>query len=158
RAPGSWWLFRQVVLQSIPARPRRSFPARASSRCLERPVDLQERSAPPSGWRTSAACTSRVHPPVERRRYGREPAPLQAPTERLPRSLQIETCHARTARFTSSAILASSSGPNPFTAKAVGHMLPSSRCAESLKPNVAYRVPNLSAAWKKQTTLPSWLA
>src|SRR5437773_8457030 len=34
-------------------------------------------------------------------------------------------------------------------------MLPSSRFALSLKPNVAYLVLNLAAAWKKQTTLPS---
>src|SRR6185312_7011118 len=29
------------------------------------------------------------------------------------------------------------------------------RCAGSLKPNVAYRAPNLLAGWKKQTILPS---
>src|SRR5213594_5195289 len=34
-------------------------------------------------------------------------------------------------------------------------MLPSSRFALSLKPNVAYLVLNFCAAWKKQTTLPS---
>src|SRR5213080_1034575 len=34
-------------------------------------------------------------------------------------------------------------------------MLPSSRFALSLKPNVAYLVLNFVAAWKKQTTLPS---
>src|SRR5579859_960303 len=34
-------------------------------------------------------------------------------------------------------------------------MLPSSRFALSLKPNVAYLVLNFWAAWKKQTTLPS---
>ena len=39
-----------------------------------------------------------------------------------------------------------------------GHMAPSSRFAVSLKPNVAYLVLNVWAGWKKQTTLPSWLA
>ena len=34
-------------------------------------------------------------------------------------------------------------------------MAPSSRFASSLKPNVAYLDLNLSALWKKQTTLPS---
>ena len=34
-------------------------------------------------------------------------------------------------------------------------MAPLSRFAASLKPNVAYRYLNLSALWKKQTTLPS---
>src|SRR5439155_1830217 len=55
----------------------------------------------------------------------------------------------------SAAILASSVAVNPFSAKAVGHMEPSSRFALSLKPNVAYLVLNFCAAWKKQTTLPS---
>ena len=42
-----------------------------------------------------------------------------------------------------------------FSAKEVGHMSPSSRFAVSSKPSVAYRASNLSAAWKKQTILPS---
>src|SRR5262249_28343842 len=57
--------------------------------------------------------------------------------------------------FTSAPILASSAAVNSFSAKAVGHMAPSSRFASSLKPNVAYLVLNLCALWKKQTTLPS---
>jgi hypothetical protein len=60
-----------------------------------------------------------------------------------------------TAFFTSSPILASSAAVNSFSAKATGHRAPSSRFALSLKPNVAYRVLNLCAGWKKQTTLPS---
>src|SRR6266446_8019046 len=60
-----------------------------------------------------------------------------------------------TAFFTSAPILASSAGVNSFSAKAVGHMWPSSRVALSLKPSVAYLVLNFCAAWKKQTTLPS---
>src|SRR5947209_11174170 len=60
-----------------------------------------------------------------------------------------------TAFFTSAAILASSAAVNPFSAKPVGHMAPSSRFALSLKPNVAYLVLNFAAAWKKQTTLSS---
>src|SRR5213083_2152119 len=43
-----------------------------------------------------------------------------------------------TAFFTSAPILASSAAVNSFSAKAVGHMAPSSRFASSLKPNVAY--------------------
>ena len=60
-----------------------------------------------------------------------------------------------TAFFTSAAILASSAAVNSFSAKAIGHMAPSSRFASCWKPNVAYRVLNLAALWKKQTTLPS---
>src|SRR5688500_12139495 len=60
-----------------------------------------------------------------------------------------------TAFFTSAPILASSSAVNSVSAKEVGHMAPSSRFATSLKPNVAYLELNLSAGWKKQTTLPS---
>src|SRR6516162_5275798 len=60
-----------------------------------------------------------------------------------------------TAFFTSAAILASSAAVNSLSAKAVGHMAPSSRFALSLKPNVAYLVLNFCALWKKQMTLPS---
>src|SRR5437870_13334699 len=60
-----------------------------------------------------------------------------------------------TAFFTSAPILASSVAVNSFSAKAVGHMAPSSRYAVSLKPNVAYLVLNFCALWKKQTILPS---
>src|SRR5215471_3760572 len=60
-----------------------------------------------------------------------------------------------TAFFTSAPILASSAAVNSVRAKAIGHMAPSSRFAESLKPNVAYLVLNFSAGWKKQTILPS---
>src|SRR5438309_3903734 len=60
-----------------------------------------------------------------------------------------------TAFFTSALILASSVAVNSFSAKATGHMAPSSRFALSLKPNVAYLVLNFCALWKKQTTLPS---
>src|SRR5579875_2867091 len=60
-----------------------------------------------------------------------------------------------TAFFTSAAIFASSAGVSSFTAKATGHMAPSSSFASCMKPNVAYRVLNLSALWKKQTILPS---
>jgi DNA-binding CsgD family transcriptional regulator len=60
-----------------------------------------------------------------------------------------------TAFFTSAPILASSAAVSSVSAKAVGHMAPSSRFAVSLKPNVAYLVLNFCAGWKKQTTLPS---
>src|SRR6266511_1729857 len=60
-----------------------------------------------------------------------------------------------TAFFTSAAILSSSAAVNSVSAKAVGHMAPSSRFALSLKPSVAYLVLNFCALWKKQTTLPS---
>src|SRR4029077_20643419 len=60
-----------------------------------------------------------------------------------------------TAFFTSAPILASSAAVNSFSAKAVGHMAPSSRFASCMKPNVAYLVLNFAALWKKQTTLPS---
>src|SRR5690348_8377588 len=60
-----------------------------------------------------------------------------------------------TAFFTSATILASSAAVNSCSAKAIGHIAPSSRFAVSLKPSVAYRVLNFCAGWKKQTTLPS---
>ena len=60
-----------------------------------------------------------------------------------------------TAFFTSAAIRASSAAVNSVSAKAVGHMVPSSRFAATSKPNVAYLDLNLCALWKKQTTLPS---
>jgi hypothetical protein len=60
-----------------------------------------------------------------------------------------------TAFFTSAPILASSAAVNSFSAKAVGHMAPSSRFASCMKPNVVYLVLNFCALWKKQTTLPS---
>ena len=60
-----------------------------------------------------------------------------------------------TAFFTSAPILVSSAAVNSFSAKAVGHMKPSSRVALSLKPNVAYLVLNFCELWKKQTTVPS---
>src|SRR5438094_2218382 len=71
------------------------------------------------------------------------------------RSRPVAGQFSDTAFFTSAAILASSAAVNPLSANAFGHMLPSSRFALSLKPNVAYLVLNFAAAWKKQTTLPS---
>jgi hypothetical protein len=59
------------------------------------------------------------------------------------------------ALFTSALIRASSSAVNSFRAKSVGHMVPSSRFALSLKPSVAYRMLYFSALLKKQTILPS---
>src|SRR4051794_12707881 len=60
-----------------------------------------------------------------------------------------------TAFFTSAPIFFSSAALSPLSAKAVGHMAPSSRFALSLKPRVAYLDLNFCALWKKQTTLPS---
>src|SRR6516225_9118111 len=59
-----------------------------------------------------------------------------------------------TAFFTSAPILASSAAVNSFSAKAVGHMAPSSSFATCMKPSVAYLVLNFCSLWKKQTTLP----
>src|SRR4029077_2141742 len=60
-----------------------------------------------------------------------------------------------TAFFMSAPILASSAAFSSFSAKAVGHMWPSSSFALSLKPSVAYLVLNFCALWKKQMTWPS---
>src|SRR6266508_1179144 len=57
--------------------------------------------------------------------------------------------------FTSATIRFSSAAVSSLSAKAVGHMLPSSRFAASWKPNVEYLVLNFCALWKKQTILPS---
>src|SRR5438105_7144795 len=61
----------------------------------------------------------------------------------------------RTDFLTSAPILASSAAVSSFSAKATGHIAPSSRFAASLNPSVAYLVLNFCASWKKQTTLPS---
>jgi DNA-binding NtrC family response regulator len=53
-----------------------------------------------------------------------------------------------TAFLTSAPILASSSAVSSVSAKAVGHMLPSSRFAVALNPNVAYRSLNFEAGVK----------
>ncbi len=83
------------------------------------------------------------------------PVPVDAPgRHRSDRGEQAQ----RTAFFTSAAIFFSSAAVSSFSAKEVGHMAPSSRFASSLKPSVAYLALNLSALWKKQTTLPSSLA
>src|SRR5205814_4639489 len=63
-----------------------------------------------------------------------------------------------TACLTSFAILASSALVSFFSAKAIGHMEPSSSFALSLNPNIAYRSLNFVALRKKQTTLPSLFA
>src|SRR5438552_19005594 len=60
-----------------------------------------------------------------------------------------------TAFFTSAPILASSAAVYSFSAKAVGHMAPSSMFALSLKPNVAHLVLDFCVLWKNQTPLPS---
>src|SRR5262245_65068164 len=70
-------------------------------------------------------------------------------------SLSLAISPQFTAFFTSALILASSLAVNCFSAKAVGHIAPSSRFALSLKPNAAYLVLNFCALWKKQTTSPS---
>src|SRR5204863_6709191 len=63
--------------------------------------------------------------------------------------------HQPTAFFTSARIFASSAAVSFDSAKATGHMEPSSSLALSLKPNIAYRSLNFPALRKKQTTLPS---
>ena len=60
-----------------------------------------------------------------------------------------------TACLTSAPIRFSSAAVSSVSAKATGHMAPSSRFAWSLKPNVAYRSLNLCAGRKKQSTLSS---
>src|SRR5512143_3701756 len=69
--------------------------------------------------------------------------------------LNIRNHTQLTAFFTRAAIFASSAAVNFFSAKATGHMVPSSRCASCWKPNVAYLVLNFCERWKKQTTLSS---
>src|SRR4029077_1010730 len=94
-----------------------------------------------------AFCRPSARAPAELRVLPRCPGPAERPIRRAGAQL--------TALFTSAAILASSAAVNSDSAKAVGHMAPSSRFALSLKPNVAYLVLNFCALWKKQTTLPS---
>jgi hypothetical protein len=75
--------------------------------------------------------------------YGRTVASGQ--TSSLP---EIALTLQLTAFCTSAAILASSSAVSSFSAKEVGHMLPSSRLAAALKPNVAYLSLNFDAGVK----------
>src|SRR5450759_2289346 len=63
--------------------------------------------------------------------------------------------HQFTAFFMSAPILASSAELNSFSAKAIGHMCPSSRFASLLKPSVMYLSLNFCPLRKKQMTLPS---
>jgi len=51
--------------------------------------------------------------------------------------------------------MAASVPVNSFSAKATGHIAPSSSFALSLKPNVEYLVLNFCAGWKWQMILPS---
>src|SRR5664280_255697 len=60
-----------------------------------------------------------------------------------------------TARVRRSLTRVTTSGVISVSAYELGHIVPSSRAASSLKPTVAYRVLNLFESWKKQTTLPS---
>src|SRR6266705_644700 len=95
--------------------------------------------------------------------FGSQVKPSSFPAVQVPLSgaaaigqrLEFQERPQLTALFTSALILASSVAVNSFRAKTTGHMAPSSRFAESLKPSVAYRVLNFCAGWKKQTTSPS---
>src|SRR5678815_1700609 len=73
---------------------------------------------------------------------------------KTPSSARSLGARQRAAFFTSAAIFASSAAVNFVSAYEVGHMLPSSKLALSLKPNVAYLALNLAASWKKRTALP----
>ena len=70
-------------------------------------------------------------------KLGKGPEGAPTPLEGL-----FEAASQLTARLTREMILASSIAVSRFRAKSVGHMLPSSRLARSLKPSVAYRVLN----------------
>ena len=126
--------FRGVLdLVSQPARTRQ--PKGRSDRidCAGRPVFARPWLRPTSARRSGngAACRPwSARPP--------EPVPQLA------------------AFFTSSPILFSSAAVSLVRAYEVGHIAPSSRFAASSKPNVAYLDLNLSAALKKQTSLPSF--
>src|SRR4051812_16638068 len=99
----------------------------------------------------------RVGPDGEDVRAGCVEDPLDADLE-LVRGCDAGGVHWLTACLTSFVILASSAFVNSLSAKATGHMEPSSRLALSLKPNIAYLSLNFAASRKKQTTLPSLLA
>jgi SnoaL-like polyketide cyclase len=88
---------------------------------------------------------------------GAPAGPVPNATERLrsgwlarlgPRAARGPRPPQLTALFTSALILASSAAVNSFRAKEVGHMLPSSRFAVALKPNVAYLSLNFDAGVK----------
>lgn len=55
-------------------------------------------------------------------------------------------CDQLAAFFTSAVIFASSAEVNLTSANPAAHILPSSRFAESVRPNVEYREPNLLPA------------
>src|SRR5262249_29173097 len=80
----------------------------------------------------------------------------QPPGARVSEQRAIGVRDQFTACFTSAAIRFSSAAVSFVSAKAIGHMEPSSRFAVSLKPNIAYRSLNFPASRKKQTTLPSF--
>jgi hypothetical protein len=76
------------------------------------------------------------------------PASGGSPRRSWPRTRPPATDPQLTAFFTSAAIFFSSAAVSSVSAKEVGHMVPSSRFASSLKPNVAYLDLNFDAAVK----------
>lgn len=70
-------------------------------------------------------------------RFSVSSVPASVDSLRVIRKQSEDSVRHPAAFFTSALILASSAGPSAVSAKAVGHIAPSSRCAESLKPNVA---------------------
>jgi hypothetical protein len=111
-------------------------------------VRLGHRRPPPAGGLEEADVREEPVNPLLRQRVGprTSTSPSIMDTSRVwprPRSwAQL------TAFFTSALILASSAAVSFVSAKEVGHMLPSSRFAEALNPNVAYLSLNFDAAVK----------
>ena len=149
------WLGGAASVPDLTARRHHGLGSRLHADCSGLPA-MASRGPP------GRATTSRQPTPATSRGPAVHATP--APARHTPRGPREATNHRirgsvdtaqRTACFTSAAILASSAAVNAVSAKATGHMAPSSRFAATSKPKVAYRDLNLSAAWKKQTTLPS---
>ena len=119
------------------------------ARALEayRFLDAHEsRDWSPSAGLASAACSAAARPTVSptRPRCETPPRRLRAPHRRPPRRWVRQL----TAFRTSAAIFFSSAGVSSSRANDVGHIVPASIFAWSLKPNVAYLESNLAASWK----------
>jgi hypothetical protein len=139
---------------SLPARgrPPQAAARRAGLEFVEKLLTANLTSTDPTKWNTGMLrriplVTSIVDLVGAPRRPG--PPRHQGEVQRLALVPQL------TAFFTNAAILASSAAVNSVSAKAVGHMAPSSRFAASWKPNVEYLELYFCPLWKKQTTLPS---
>lgn len=164
-APDRWGIFPMTARRSPRTwRPRACGCARRGYRSCGRCPAAARRGTPPSravlasliertlprstttrratARRFPARGTARTPRPPRRSRQPSRPSFHAGRPPRRARSTATRALRQPIACFTSAVILASSAAVHAVSANAVGHIAPSSRCALSLKPSVAYRVLN----------------